>query len=120
MRRSIFAVLAACAVFGSGSSAMAEGDADQRKAESLTIIKAFAGELKGELKGAMKSGGPLEAIAVCNEKAPSIAARQATQAAGRLGGQALNTAIQAMPRMNGRQMPCIPSNSVKPRARISS
>lgn len=89
MRRSIFAVLAACAIFGSGSSAMAEGDADQRKAESLTIIKAFAGELKGELKGAMKSGGPLEAIAVCNEKAPSIAARHGDASGWQVGRTSL-------------------------------
>lgn len=75
MRRSTLAALALCTVFGFSSSALAEGDAEQRMAEGRTVIKAFAGELQTELKGAMKSGGPVEAIVVCNEKAPAIAAR---------------------------------------------
>jgi len=36
-------------------------------------IKAFGGQLKGELVKAMKAGGPLNAISVCNLKAPEIA-----------------------------------------------
>lgn len=75
MRRSTFAAFALCAAFGFASSTLAAGDADQRMAESRAVIKAFAGELKTALKSAMQSGGPLEAIAVCNEKAPAIAAR---------------------------------------------
>lgn len=75
MRRSTLAALALCTTFGFSSSSLAAGDADQRTAESRAVIKAFAGELKTALKGAMKSGGPLEAIAVCNETAPAIAAR---------------------------------------------
>ena len=34
---------------------------------------AFAGSLKAELMSAMQSGGPLEAIEVCNTRAPQIA-----------------------------------------------
>ncbi len=37
-----------------------------------TTVKAFGGKLKGELQKAMKAGGPLNAIGVCNTKAPEI------------------------------------------------
>lgn len=37
-------------------------------------IKSYAMELQGELKTAMKAGGPLEALTVCNEKAAEITA----------------------------------------------
>ncbi len=75
MRRLTFAASAICMLLGFGSSTMAAGGADERAAESRAVIKAFAGELQAALKGAIQSGGPLEAIAVCNEKAPAIAAR---------------------------------------------
>jgi hypothetical protein len=75
MRRSTFTAFALCTAFAFAPSTLAAGNADQQTAESRAVIKAFAGELKTALKGAMQSGGPLEAIAVCNEKAPAIAAR---------------------------------------------
>jgi len=74
MRRSTLAALALCTTFGFSSTILAEGDADQRMADGRTVIKAFASELQTALKGAMQSGGPLEAITVCNETAPAIAA----------------------------------------------
>lgn len=40
---------------------------------SKQVIKGFFTELKGELGKAMKSGGPLNAINVCNKLAPAIA-----------------------------------------------
>jgi len=42
--------------------------------QSQAAIKEFAGTLKGSLVAAMKSGGPIEAITVCNQVAPVIAA----------------------------------------------
>ncbi|PHS25710.1 MAG: hypothetical protein COA83_04655 [Methylophaga sp.] len=42
--------------------------------QSKAVIKEFATTLKGALVGAMKSGGPTEAIQVCNQVAPMIAA----------------------------------------------
>lgn len=48
-------------------------DTDARVAESRGAVKEFAGQLKGELQAAMKSGGPLHAIEVCQIKAPAIA-----------------------------------------------
>ena len=41
-------------------------------AHAQSAIKAFAGELKAELKKAIKKGGPVNAIGVCNTKAISI------------------------------------------------
>jgi len=41
--------------------------------EAKAITKAFGMALKSELKAAMKSGGPVNAIEVCNKKAISIA-----------------------------------------------
>ncbi|MEQ8824893.1 MAG: DUF3365 domain-containing protein [Filomicrobium sp.] len=42
--------------------------------EAKLAIKGFAGNLKKELVGAMKSGGPQKALEVCKTVAPSIAA----------------------------------------------
>jgi hypothetical protein len=45
----------------------------QDTAEAKGLIKQFGGTLKGELQTAMKAGGPVNAIEVCNTKAPGIA-----------------------------------------------
>ncbi len=37
-------------------------------------MQAFGKTLKGELQAAMKAGGPMAAVQVCNERAPEIAA----------------------------------------------
>lgn len=41
--------------------------------EAKTAIKAYGGSLKSELQTAMQSGGPVNALTVCNMKAPEIA-----------------------------------------------
>jgi hypothetical protein len=41
--------------------------------EGKGIIKAFMGDLKGELKKGMKEGGPVNAIKVCSTVAPQLA-----------------------------------------------
>ena len=51
----------------------AMADVDPNVAEARQIIKQFFTQLKGELQKAMKEGGPVHAIGVCNEKAPRIA-----------------------------------------------
>ncbi len=43
------------------------------KAEAVGIVKKFGGTLKPQLKGAMKSAGPVKAIEVCSVQAPAIA-----------------------------------------------
>ncbi|NNE25194.1 MAG: copper chaperone PCu(A)C [Rhizobiales bacterium] len=58
---------------GHGMSTTMDHDETALKEEAKGLMKKFAGELKGELVSAMKSGGPLNAIGVCNVKAPQIA-----------------------------------------------
>ena len=56
------------------STAYAGDDLKQRAQKSKVVVKEFMTQLKGELQTAMKSGGPINAINVCHEKAPAIAA----------------------------------------------
>ncbi len=49
-------------------------DLEQRTTESAAVAKEFMMTLKGELQTAMQEGGPVNAIQVCNTRAPSIAA----------------------------------------------
>jgi hypothetical protein len=66
--------------------------------EARGIVKSFFSSLKGELVASLESGGPVEAIKVCNDRAPALAngerlegrphqsqAAQSGQRAGRLG-----------------------------------
>ena len=56
----------------------------------LTAVNAMASEAMGELEAALESGDPAEAIAVCREKAPSIAARVAEQYGLKIGRTSFN------------------------------
>ncbi len=49
-------------------------DIQDRSAASRAAVKEFAGTLQGELQAAMQAGGPVNALGVCREKAPAIAA----------------------------------------------
>lgn len=40
--------------------------------EAKAAVQAFSAALKGELENAIKTGGPVEALKVCNTKAPEI------------------------------------------------
>ncbi len=53
---------------------VSEEEIEQRAMESREAIQQFASTLQGELMSAMETGGPTEAIQVCNEVAPEIAA----------------------------------------------
>jgi hypothetical protein len=66
MAVALTALLASAPVLGD--------EAEDRVAASRAAIMEFAKQLQGELQGAMKAGGPPNAIAVCREKAPAIAA----------------------------------------------
>jgi hypothetical protein len=46
----------------------------RRTTESQAVTAEFMQTLKGELQAAMQSGGPVNAIEVCNKRAPEIAA----------------------------------------------
>ncbi|MFA5626059.1 MAG: DUF3365 domain-containing protein [Thiohalomonadaceae bacterium] len=53
---------------------LADDNGKQARIEhSKTVIQEFFGKLKGELESAMKEGGPINAIEVCNSVAPGIA-----------------------------------------------
>lgn len=64
----------ALATLLAGAPAFA-GDFDQRAQESRAAIQQFAGLLQGELTAAMQAGGPTNAISMCRDKAPAIAAQ---------------------------------------------
>ncbi len=74
--QTAFAALAALIVITPASLA-ASSDQDEAVAqyvqESRGAVKAFGPRLKGELQKAMKSGGPINALEVCNLQAPEIA-----------------------------------------------
>ncbi|MGD2128728.1 MAG: DUF3365 domain-containing protein [Lysobacterales bacterium] len=59
------------------ATAPASADAPDNEAAARAAVMAFADALKTELVSAMQSGGPLNAIEVCNTRAPEIA-RQAS------------------------------------------
>ncbi len=72
------------------SLAMADqADMEKRAAESKAVVKEFMGELKGELGKAMKAGGPIKAIEVCNKVAPSIAKAQSEKHGWEVGRTSL-------------------------------
>jgi len=65
--------LAAALITAIPLSAMAaDADTQARVDKAKAAIQDFAGTLKGELEKAMKEGGPLNAINVCNKTAPAL------------------------------------------------
>jgi len=65
--------IVAAALLATSIATPVMADVDPNVAEARQVIKQFFTQLKGELKKAMKEGGPVHAISVCNEKAPKIA-----------------------------------------------
>lgn len=55
------------------SVSIANDSVEDRAEQSKVVIQQFMGKLLKEMKMAMKEGGPVQAIKVCNETAPSIA-----------------------------------------------
>jgi hypothetical protein len=55
------------------ASASTEPDGAALTVQAQAAVAAFASALKSELTVAMQAGGPLQAIEVCNSKAPAIA-----------------------------------------------
>ncbi len=67
--------LALCLASLFGLHALQAADIDKAalKQEAIGLVKQFGGTLKPELKKAIQSGGPANAISVCSDKAPAIA-----------------------------------------------
>ncbi len=68
-----------------------EVNQEQMLQESRQAIQQFAKHLKGELKAAMKKGGPVNAIQVCNEKAMDITASESQKSSVTLSRTSLKT-----------------------------
>jgi hypothetical protein len=76
LKKTLIAVALGAGLAALAGQAMAQEaakPADALTAEARGIVGKFAEKLKGELVGAMKSEGPVKAIAVCNTAAPAIA-----------------------------------------------
>jgi hypothetical protein len=72
VRHSIHGLLVAVLVVAATPAAAT--DTARYTAESRAAVKEFGATLKGELVAALKAGGAVNGITVCNEKAPAIAA----------------------------------------------
>ncbi|UHD14966.1 Tll0287-like domain-containing protein [Thiocapsa bogorovii] len=59
--------------------------------EAKGIVKEFATTLQGELQAAIKEGGPTNAIAVCQDRAPAIAADLSERSGWQVGRTSLKT-----------------------------
>lgn len=76
-------LLAATAVGFAATPIQADSSPDEAVKVQLqdykATMQAFGKTLKGELQTAMKKGGPLAAVRVCNERAPEIAANMSAE-----------------------------------------
>ncbi|MCK7579027.1 MAG: DUF3365 domain-containing protein [Chromatiales bacterium] len=59
--------------------------------EAKGLAKEFAGQLQSELKAAIETGGPVEAISVCKTRAPAIAAELSESSGWEVGRVSLKT-----------------------------
>ena len=66
-------------------------DVQSLSAEGAGLIKQFGGALKSELQAAIKAGGPINAVEVCQDKAPAIAASLSEQSGWQVGRTSLKT-----------------------------
>lgn len=62
---------------------------DPRLETSRDIVASFQKQLGGRLISAIKSGGPVEAIKVCRDEAPGIAAQMSGQSGAEVGRTAI-------------------------------
>lgn len=89
---SALALAAAIGATSIAAMATTQEDADQAQ----QIIKDFATTLQGELKGALQEGGPVNAVSVCKEKAPAIAADLSEESGWDVGRTSLKTRNAAL------------------------
>ena len=70
MKLSAVVLLASLMPFG---AVIADEAMEANIEEGKGIIKAFFGDLKGELQKGMKESGPVHTIQICNTVAPQLA-----------------------------------------------
>lgn len=73
MTKQLIPALTALFALTLAAALAAQPPADPNAAEAKRIVKEFAARLRSELQHAIKAGGPVEAISVCQHKAPAIA-----------------------------------------------
>ncbi len=66
-------------------------DVDQQLNASENAVHEFANSLKSKLKNSLQSGGPVEAIGVCNIEAPKIASEISQKHVVQIGRTSLKT-----------------------------
>jgi len=67
------AILLLSLISACGNNTISYQEIGERTHQSKEIAKKFGMQLKSKLQAAMKEGGPINAISVCNEQAPLIA-----------------------------------------------
>lgn len=87
MSRSLLLAAALAALVS--APALAAGPEDPRLERSRALAQAFQEALKEKLTSAIEQGGPVNAIGVCKEEAPAIAAGLSAQSGARVGRTAL-------------------------------
>jgi hypothetical protein len=71
--KKLIPALAALCTLAPAASFAGQPPADPNAAAAKQIVKEFASRLQSELQQAIKAGGPVNAIKVCQQKAPAIA-----------------------------------------------
>jgi Skp family chaperone for outer membrane proteins len=91
LRMKLIARLTAATAILATATLSAETAPDPNVAEAKAIVKEFAETLQGELQAAIKEGGPVNAIAVCQDRAPAIAADLSERTGWEVGRTSLKT-----------------------------
>jgi hypothetical protein len=72
------------------------GTTQDNAVQARALIQQFASTLQGELKAALKEGGPVAAVQVCKDRAPGIAAELSEQSGWDVGRTSLKTRNAAL------------------------
>jgi len=80
MKLTILLSVAALISLSSCSTSNMETETEAKITAYRSILKEFVGALQTELKAAMKEGGPVNAISVCQTKSPQISAAMSQKA----------------------------------------
>jgi hypothetical protein len=88
--KRIFYITAATAML-TATTLNAETLPDPNLVEAKSIVQEFAATLTGELEAGIKEGGPVQAIAICQQRAPAIAADLSARTGWEVGRTSLKT-----------------------------
>lgn len=87
----VISVLALLSLSSAADNAVPEQDLQEARA----VVKSFAGQLQAALKPAMKSGGPVSAIQICNHQAGPIAEAVSAESTWQVSRTALKVRNQS-------------------------